>query len=58
MVSINDDAIFEEVFGDTKDNVISGLEAIIDDRGTAVEFMRTFRKNIRTMGIDIPEDIC
>lgn len=50
------DSTYEEVFGEVKDNILSGLDAIIEERDTAIEFMRSLRKKIRMMGIDIPED--
>lgn len=53
---MSEDKIFEEIFGDTKDNVISGMEIICEDRDTTFEFMRSLRQKIRMMGIDIPED--
>lgn len=48
--------VFEEVFGETRENVISGLEVVCEDRCTAIEFFKSLRKNLRTMGIDIPEE--
>jgi hypothetical protein len=53
---MSEDKIFEEIFGDTKDNVISGLDKICEDRDTAIEFIRVLRQKIRMMGIDIPLD--
>lgn len=53
---MSDEQVYEEVFGEVKDNILSGLETIIEDRDTAIEFFRSLRQKIRMMGIDIPED--